>query len=149
MGSLLLHRKYLSLIHRWRKIMLLMPAWMNFFIQVNLHRYELWWDSICFISTFHWLKSPLMSVMHVNLTYCIQPCFPKLAVPCDSDNKNAFSDKKVAAQNKEFPPQRVISWKGGNTPGQKKPGNRVSCSFLKPPQEVAQIQPYSGSDTIF
>lgn len=90
-----------------------------------------------------------MSVMHVNLTYCIQPCFPKLAVHCDRDNKNAFSDKKMAAQNKEFPLQSVISWKEGNTFQDKKPGNHVSCSFLKPLQEVAQIQPYSGSDTIF
>lgn len=65
--------------------------------------------------------------MHVNLTYCIQPCFPKLAVHCDTDNKNASSDKKMAAQNKEFPLQRVISWKEGNTPGQK---NWKSCFLL-------------------
>lgn len=71
-----------------------------------------------------------MSVMHMNLTYCIQPCFLKVAVHCDTDDEDAFSDKKETAQNKELPLQRVISWKEGNASGQK-PGNNVSCSFLK------------------
>ena len=115
-------------------------CWINFFIHINLLGYKLLWNAIFFISTFHYLKNPLISVTHVNLTYCIQPYFLKVAVHCNTDDKNSFSDKKMAAQNKEFPLQRIISWKEGNIPGQK-PGNNVSCSFLKPLQEVAQMQP--------
>lgn len=50
-------------------------------------------------------KNPLMSVMHVNLICCIQPCFQKVAVHCDTDDKIVFSDKKMTTQNKDFPLQ--------------------------------------------
>lgn len=79
-----------------------------------------------------------MSVTHMNLPYCAQPHFLKVAVRCDTDDENAFSDKKMAAQNKAFPLQHISSWEEGNNPGQKA-GNNVSYSFSKPLQEVAQM----------
>jgi len=71
----------------------------------------------------------------MNLISCTQPCFLKVAAHCDTGDKTVFSDTKMAAQ-KDFSLQHVIFWKEGNNPGQK-PGNNVSCSFLKPLQEVA------------
>lgn len=81
--------------------------WNNFFTQST-------WVQIirrCNMLHFHIsLRKPSMSVMQLNLTYCIPPCILKAAVPAYTDGENAFADQKVAAQNKGFPLQQVIAY---------------------------------------